>query len=450
MKKNTIQFAAMALSAAMLMTALPMQAQAAGKYQSVTASGNSKIAAVDLALVGMTGVTGKKNVSTNSNAVEEQQTSEVATADAEETPADTVDTEDTSAEEESEDESGDEEMDDEFGHLVIARVDSYVNVRKGPTTDSEKLGKLWNNSVGELVRREGDWLLISSGTVLGFVKAEYVVYGEEAEAIIDDVMIKKATVTANSLNFRSEPSTNASVYQHLPKGAVYDVVSVEEEWVQIKVGKKTGYVSAQYVSVTSSFVSAESKEEEKARLAAEAEQARLEKEAEEAAKAAAAQAAAEEAARQAAQSQQAEATQTTEQTTQPATTEAEIVPANTGTAEGAAKGQAVVDFAVQFVGNPYVYGGTSLTKGADCSGFVLSVYKEFGVSLPHSATADQKMGTAVASLEEARPGDLLCYSGHVGIYIGNGKFVHASNPKGGIKIGDANYRKILAIRRIFN
>ena len=108
----------------------------------------------------------------------------------------------------------------------------------------------------------------------------------------------------------------------------------------------------------------------------------------------------------------------------------------------------MVQFAKQFVGNPYVYGGTSLTNGADCSGFVMSVYKNFGVSLPHSSAADRSVGAAVNGLENAQPGDIICYSGHVGIYAGNGQIVHASTSRTGIIVSNANYRSILSIRRI--
>lgn len=117
--------------------------------------------------------------------------------------------------------------------------------------------------------------------------------------------------------------------------------------------------------------------------------------------------------------------------------------------EGSEMGVAVADYALQFVGNPYVYGGTSLTNGADCSGFVMSVYANFGVSLPHSSASDRTQGYAVDGLENAQPGDLICYSGHVALYIGNGQIVHASNSKTGIIVSGAGYRKILAIRRIF-
>ena len=131
---------------------------------------------------------------------------------------------------------------------------------------------------------------------------------------------------------------------------------------------------------------------------------------------------------------------------------AEAAPAAETTSAAAAvssHGESVADFAVQFVGNPYVYGGTSLTNGADCSGFVMSVYKNFGVSLPHSSTSDRYVGYNVGSLANAQPGDLVCYSGHVAIYIGNGQIVHASTEATGIKISNASYRTPVAIRRIF-
>lgn len=115
---------------------------------------------------------------------------------------------------------------------------------------------------------------------------------------------------------------------------------------------------------------------------------------------------------------------------------------------GSGSGSSVVDFATQFVGNPYVWGGTSLTDGADCSGFVQSVYANFGVSLPRTSYEQQNAGTEV-SYADAQPGDLICYGGHVAIYMGDGKIVHASNAKDGIKISnDATYRTILSVRRI--
>ncbi len=110
-------------------------------------------------------------------------------------------------------------------------------------------------------------------------------------------------------------------------------------------------------------------------------------------------------------------------------------------------GSSVVSFAKQFVGNPYVWGGTSLTNGADCSGFVMSVFANFGISLPHSSAALQSCGKAV-SYANAQPGDLICYSGHVGIYMGGGQIVHAQSTAVGITISSATYRTIVAVRRV--
>lgn len=114
---------------------------------------------------------------------------------------------------------------------------------------------------------------------------------------------------------------------------------------------------------------------------------------------------------------------------------------------GGGKGQQIADYACKFIGNPYVAGGTSLTNGADCSGFVMSVYKNFGISLPRSSYAQSSVGRGV-SYSEAKPGDVIYYGGHVGIYIGNGQIVHASTQRTGIKITSATYRNIITVRRI--
>ncbi|MCR4643376.1 MAG: C40 family peptidase [Lachnospiraceae bacterium] len=119
-------------------------------------------------------------------------------------------------------------------------------------------------------------------------------------------------------------------------------------------------------------------------------------------------------------------------------------------APGSVSGQQVADFACQFIGGPYKYGGCSLTEGADCSGFVMAVYAHFGVSLPHSSTSDRGVGRHVdGGLTGAVPGDIICYGGHVGIYIGNGQIVHAFNSRKGIVTTNADYDTVLEVRRIF-
>lgn len=112
-------------------------------------------------------------------------------------------------------------------------------------------------------------------------------------------------------------------------------------------------------------------------------------------------------------------------------------------------GKNVITYAKKFLGNPYVYGGTSLTHGTDCSGFTMGVYKHFGVSLPHSSYSQRSYGKSVSSLSAAKAGDILCFNGHVGLYMGNGKMIHAANPSSGICI-TSSIRNLVTIRRIFS
>lgn len=306
---------------------------------------------------------------------------------------------------------------EDFTKLVIAQVHDYVNVRSLPSEEGEIVGKLYNNSVGTFVSEKDGWYQITSGSVTGYVKAEYCVTGTEAVELAKEVGTRIATVTTTTLKVRSEASLEATVLGLVPLEEELVVTEEVNGWVKVNIEEGDGFVSSEYVSLRTEFVQAESKAEEEARLKKEEE------------------------ARKAAQAAARKSTQSTSSSNANYT-----APVVTGDSE---QGKAVAEFALQFVGNPYVYGGTSLTNGADCSGFVLSVYKEFGVSLPHSSASDRSQGYAVASLDEAQPGDLICYSGHVALYIGGGQIVHASTSKTGIIVSKADYRKILAIRRIF-
>lgn len=308
-----------------------------------------------------------------------------------------------------------------FKSLVIADVNDYVNVRSIPSEEGEILGKLYDDSVGEFISEQDGWYEITSGNVTGFVKAEYCVTGEDAVDLAKEVGTRIATVTTTTLYVREEPSTESAVIGMVPIEDELLVTEELEEWVKVNIEEGDGYVSLDYVTLSTEFVKAESKAEEEARLA--------EEEAERRAAQAAAQAAAAK-----------NAPKGSQEVTPP------VIPTNSNSS---VLGQSVADFACQFVGNPYVWGGTSLTNGADCSGFVMSVYANFGVSLPHSSAADRNVGYAVNGLENAQPGDIICYSGHVALYIGNGQIVHASTSKTGIIISNASYRSILSIRRIF-
>lgn len=337
-----------------------------------------------------------------------------------------------------------------YENLGIANVRNYVNIRSGPSTDYKVVGKLYNGCVANILAWEGDWVKIQSGNLKeGYIKAEYLLIGWDAEDKIAEYCDKLATVTCSVLNVRTGMGTNYSVYDKLPRGESYYVAEEYEEWVKIilgqddRTGRETvGYVFRKYVDITYEFQYAVTIEEEQARLAAEAAAKKAEEErlkklaAEEAAKKAAEEAkkkAAEEAAKK---SQEEQATLAT---------------------ASARLRQEIADYAVKFVGNPYKWGGTSLTNGADCSGFVQSIYKHFGYTIPR-VSKDQAVSAGYMNVTPNEtyllPGDLIFYTNekgtvdHVAMYIGDGKIVHAANKKKGIIIAKYNARTPYKARRV--
>ena len=190
--------------------------------------------------------------------------------------------------------------------------------------------------------------------------------------------------------------TDTEVLTQISEGETYELRGEQSDgWYPVKVGEINGWVYGAYVTTETSYSYGETKEQEEARIAAEEEQ----------------------------KVQEAAA--------------ASLV----------SKGQSVVDYAYQFLGNPYVWGGTSLTNGADCSGFVQSVYAHFGISLPRTSYEQRTAGYEI-SYTEAQPGDLILYEGHVGIYMGDGKIINAMNEAQGIGICSATYTNIVAVRRV--
>ena len=415
MRHQNIKITAMALTAAVVITGFPMTANATGLSSVLPSAGvgltvNNKSTTMSSGKDSKSSSSTKQITATMDIAMIDEEAQALAAAP---TVTMTKQQREAKAEEET------------FKSLVIAQVNNYVNVRDLPSEDGNIVGKLYDKSVGVFIEEENGWYKIESGSVTGYVKGEYCVTGEAAVELAKKVGTRIATVTTTTLKVREQPSTDSTVLGLVP---IEDELLVTEEldgWVKINIEEGDGYVSTDYVTLSTEFVKAESKAEEEARL----------KKAEEERKAAEAAAAASQAKKK---SSSGNSSSSTSQ-----------APAMT-VSGGSEYGNAVANYALQFVGNPYVYGGTSLTNGADCSGFVMSVYSNFGIGLPHSSAADRKVGYEVeGGLANAQPGDLICYSGHVALYIGNGQIVHASTAKTGIIVSNAGYRQALAVRRIF-
>ena len=348
-----------------------------------------------------------------------------------------------------------------YENLAIANVKTYVNIRSGPSTEYEAIGKLYKGCVANVLGYEGDWVKIQSGNLEeGYIRGDYLLIGWDAEEKIEENCDKVATVNCSVLNVRTGMSTKDSIYDQIPRGESYYVVEEYEEWVKIVLGQDdntgadhTGYVYKQYVDLSYEFKYAVTKEEEAAQKAAEeaarkAEEERLRKLAEEeAARKAAAEAkkkAEEEAKKAAAQAEAEEAKRLLE--------EQEAL-----TTDSAKLRQEVASYALNFVGNPYRWGGTSLTNGADCSGFVQSIYKQFGYTIPR-VSKDQAKSAGYCNVtpdeEHLLPGDLIFYTNskgvvdHVAMYIGDGKIVHAASKKSGIKISSYLTRTPYKARRV--
>ena len=414
------------------------------------------------------------------------------------------------------------------GTLAFAQCEEYINIRESASTDSAVTAKIYNNGSATIEEQDGDWYKIRSGNAEGYVKAEYFVTGEAADAVAQKAAYNVAMVHPTDLNIRSDANEDSEVLATAHEKDELEVVAWDGDWMKVALGGDVyGYVNAYYVDYKTYYPTAETIEEEQARL-------RAEQEAAEAADYAASDDTAEALPEETCEEPVVDDSSDTEEasdpdgsdettwTEAPATdetvwteapeteaayteapetdapyteapeteapyteapeteapyteapetdapyteapeteapyteapeTEAPYTEApETEAPSTSGVGQQIADFAVQYVGNPYVWGGTSLTEGADCSGFVQTVFANFGLYLSRTAESQSYGGTSI-SLDNLQPGDLLFYNStgsidHVAIYIGGGQIVHAANSRSGIIISNAYYQTPVCARR---
>lgn len=273
----------------------------------------------------------------------------------------------------------------------VSNVTNYLNIRDGAGESANIIGKLPSYAGCEILEELDGWYKIRSGSITGYVSSDYILTGDAARQSAMEHAELMAIVSTDRLNARTEPSTEAKIWTQISNNERYHVLAQLDGWVQIEFdeggeGDGSDEVSSAYVSTD--YVDVRYALQEAIKFS----------------------------------------------------------PAE----ENASLRSQIVNYAMQFLGNPYVWGGTSLTKGADCSGFTMSVMKHFGISLPHYSGDQAKRGTRIKS-SQMRPGDLIFYGNssgtinHVAMYIGNGQIIHAASRRSGIKISTWNYRTPLRI-----
>lgn len=342
-----------------------------------------------------------------------------------------------------------------YSDLGVSITESYVNVRKEPSTDSEVVAKLYRGSAADILERlEGDWVKIKSGDVTGYIASNYLAIGKKAETMIDEYAKKYITVSAQTLNVRKEQSIDSQILTQIPEGETYLVLKEYDEWAEILLGTDentgkdfTGFVSKDFVTINVEFKYAISIEEENRiireqqeaeRKAEQAEAERREKLEEEKARKA-------EEKRKEAEAEKADEDNDHDDSSHSDSSE-----------NSSASLDEIITYALKFVGNPYVWGGTSLTRGADCSGFVQAIYDDFGYSIPRVSRDQARYAGIEVDESERRPGDLIFYTdssgnvNHVAMYIGNNRVVAAASKAEGIKTSIYNYRDVYRVRRIIH
>lgn len=318
-----------------------------------------------------------------------------------------------------------EEQSDEYPNFAIARVNDYVNVRSLPGTEGDILGTLNNGAVAEILALAGeqqDWFHITSGNVTGYIKAEFFLSGAEAAEVLDQYININATILADRLNVRKEPSSTALKTGYLEAGEVVSVLEDLGDWIHIQYTDTVdGYVAKEYVQLTESYIYAQTSEEAKAQKALwKTRQSRMQ----------------------------------TSQYIKPENTNITF-PATTYTSNEELR-KAIVENAMQYLGNKYVHGGNSLETGTDCSGFTMLIFAQYGYSLSRTPAGQLEKAGRSIDYSEIQPGDIICYTSngstctHVALYIGDGQIIHAANSRKGVVIYNADYDTIMGIKNVID
>lgn len=304
----------------------------------------------------------------------------------------------------------------QYDNLVIFKKSGYMNVRSTPENkgDDNVIGKLTSKAAGDIIETVDGWYKIKSGTVTGYIAAdpELIATGQEAKDLAMQNAAQMAIITTDVLNVRVEPNTDSKIWTQIVKDERYPVVDQQDGWVQIDLGSVDAEDGSQdgdekaYISTRDNNVEVRYALNEAIKFT-------------------------------------------------PAKDNGSDSSKNGSSGSKQSRRSQLVNYALQFVGNRYVWGGTSLTNGVDCSGFTMRVMEKFGVSLPHYSGSQAQMGKKVSSAN-MQPGDLIFYAGssgkvnHVAIYIGNGRIVHAASRRSGIKTSTWNYRTPVAIRSMLD
>lgn len=329
-----------------------------------------------------------------------------------------------------------------YAHKAVADIYSTttLNIRKKGSINAKIVGKMKKGNIATVLKKGSEWSKVRSGNVTGYVKNQYLVFGDEIENFAKQNVKKVAKVQTETLRVRKKASTDSKIVTLVSEDDKLKVKKQTDDWAKVKVDGQTGYVSKDYAKVTYSFGKAKSMKQ----IQAEQEAKKR----------------AEEAARNkpvsTTSSSHTSNTGTTSGSTTGSTQTTKKASVSVSSSGSSATGSRIVSYAQQFVGNPYRYGGNSLTSGIDCSGFTQQIMAKFGYSISRTSSSQSGDGRAV-STSNLRAGDLVFYGDggsidHVALYIGGGQVVHASNsapyPRGGIKISNVNYRTPICARRI--